>query len=163
MMNKKLTRRYFSIVLLLLLFVLVWVGIHESMHVLFCFAQGEHVSFDVNWKLPAVICSARFTTPLLTFIYAIAPYALAVLVLFQFVLNKSGSWWFRLIPYAPGFDLVGNLWAFLINSSSDFGTIKAALPGIYLWTALVIALTGCFLFGIIIYNDIRRIEWGKWL
>ena len=68
-----------------------------------------------------------------------------------------------MVPYAPGFDLVGNLWAFLINSSSDFGTIKAALPESYLWTALVIALTGCVLFGIIIYNDIRRIEWGKWL
>jgi hypothetical protein len=105
----------------------------------------------------------KFTTHLLTFIYAIAPYALAVLILFQFVLNKSGSWWFRVIPYAPGFDLLGNLWAFLTGSSNDFGTIKAALPSSYLWAALVIALIGCVLFGIVIYNDIRRIDWKKWL
>lgn len=162
-MNKKLIRRYLEIVVVSVLLVLVWTCIHESVHALFCFARGEHVAFDINWKVPSVICSMKFTTPLLTFVYAISPYILGVLILLQFVLNKSGKWWVRLVPYAPGFDLVGNLWAFLINSQSDFGTIKTVLPANYLWAAIVIALTGCVLFGMIIYNDIRRIEWKKWL
>lgn len=152
-----------GLLLILAGFLLIGICIHEGLHALFCAAQGGSVSLDINWKLPSVNCQSHVKNDYLTFIYTICPYLLDMVLLSVFVSLRSRRLLFKVIPYAVGLDLLCNFWAFLTGGQSDFGTIKAALPANYLWAGLVIALTGCVLFGMIIYNDIRRIEWGKWL
>jgi hypothetical protein len=101
---------YVKALLFLSIVYLLWVAFHESLHYASCSFPGNRAYVASVLPTPAIACLRSNTmTPYGAFIYYMAPYIAAIMVLALFC--KAGGSMMRLVPYTAFFDLQYNLMA----------------------------------------------------
>jgi len=101
---------YVKALLFLSIVYLLWVGFHESLHYASCSYPGNRAYVASVLPTPSVACIRGDTlTPYGAFIYYMAPYIGAIIVLALFC--RACNSMLRLIPYTAFFDLQYNLLA----------------------------------------------------
>ena len=101
---------YVKALLFLSIVYLLWVGFHESLHYVSCSFPGNRAYLASVLPTPSVACIGGDTlTPYGAFIYYMAPYIAAIIVMAVFCRAQSSL--MRLVPYTAFFDLQYNLLA----------------------------------------------------
>ena len=101
---------YVKALLFLSIVYLIWVGFHESLHYASCSFPGNRAYLASVLPAPSVACIGGYSfTPYGAFIYYMAPYIAAIIVMAFFCRAQSSL--LRLVPYTAFFDLQYNLLA----------------------------------------------------
>ena len=101
---------YVKTLLFLSIVYLIWVGFHESLHYASCSFPGNRAYLASLLPTPTVACiGGDALTPYGAFIYYMAPYIVAIIVMAVFCRAQSSL--LRLVPYTAFFDLQYNLLA----------------------------------------------------